>query len=104
MAVLEINRATEEESHQNRRNELSKSEEEEDIIFPRISDISYREFFQDYIQRNVPCVLDLSHTESWPSRSDWVKKQNGELVPDLARGINDADHFIPTRLFNQSTF
>ena len=100
--MLEINRGTE-ESHQNRWNELSKSEEEEDIIFPRIGDISYREFFQNYIQRNVPCVLDLSHTAFWRCRSDWVKKQNGELVPDLARGINDADHLILTRLINQCT-
>ena len=102
MAALEINRGTE-EIHQNKLDELAKSEEEEVILFPRIGDISYREFFQDYIQRNVPCVLDTRHTESWPSRSDWVKKQNGELVPDLTRGINDADHFISTRLINQCT-
>ena len=101
MAVLEINRGTE-EIDQNHLTDLAKSHEEEDIIFPRISDISYQDFFHEYIQRNVPCVLDLSHTASWPCRRDWVKKQNGELVPDLARGINDADHFISTRLFNQS--
>ena len=92
MAVLEINRVTE-EIDQNHLTDLAKSHEEEDIIFPRISDISYQDFFHEYIQRNVPCVLDMSHTASWPSRRDWVKRENGELVPDLTRGINDADHF-----------
>ena len=94
MPVIEINRNTEMDDKNNKNNpdELSNSEEDT-IMFPRLGNISYDEFFQNYMLRNVPCVLDLRHTATWPSRQDWVKKENGELVPDLTRNKNDADHF-----------
>ncbi len=93
MPVIEINGATEMENKTNQKNnrdELANSEEDT-IMFPRLGNISYDEFFSDYMLRNVPCVLDLRHTASWPSRHDWVKKENGELIPDLTRSINDED-------------
>ena len=79
--MIEING----ELNQNNKDELSKSNV--DTIFPRIVNISYDEFFCDYMNRNVPCVMDSCYTASWPSRRDWVKKENGELIPDLARFI-----------------
>lgn len=85
MAVIEINGATETDSNQNNQNELAISEGEADVLFPRLSNISYEEFFHNYMQRNVPCVLNQGHTASWPSRREWVTEENGELVPDLAR-------------------
>ena len=86
MPVIEINGDTEIDSriNQNNRDELANSEEDT-LVFPRLGNISYDEFFSDYMRRNVPCVLDLRHTESWPSRQDWVKQENGELIPDLTR-------------------
>ena len=96
MPVIEINGSTEMDNkiNKNNRDELANSEEDT-VMFPRLGNISYDEFFHDYMLANVPCVLDLKHTSSWPSRQDWVKKENGELVPDLTRNKNDADHFKP---------
>ena len=92
MSVIEINGATEMDNkiNQNNRDELANSEEDT-IMFPRLGNISYDEFFSDYMLRNVPCVLDLRHTDSWPSRHDWVKKEDGELIPDLTRSKYDED-------------
>ena len=89
MFVIEINGATDKtdnNSNQKNQDELAISEEEgEDALFLRLSNISYEEFFHNYMQKNVPCVLDQSNTASWPSRRDWVMEENGELVPDLTR-------------------
>ena len=88
MSVIEINGAeTETDTNQNENNqdELAITEGEADVLFPRLGNISYEEFFHNYMQKNVPCVLDQSNTASWLSRRDWVMEENGELVPDLAR-------------------
>ena len=94
MPLIEINGGTEmeREINQNKQDELANSEEDT-IVFPRLGNISYDEFFSDYMLRNVPCVLDLRHTEHWPSRQEWVKQENGELIPDLTRSLDAADHF-----------
>ena len=61
MAVLEINRGTE-EIDQNHLTNHSKSEEEEDIIFPLVSDISYQNFFQLANRVNFLVIIKQHNT------------------------------------------
>ena len=63
-------------------------------IFSRIDKISYDEFFHAYMLRNVPCILSSSHTESWPSRRDWIKEKNGGMVPDLTRNVRQRERSL----------
>ncbi|XP_060064308.1 2-oxoglutarate and iron-dependent oxygenase JMJD4-like [Ylistrum balloti] len=53
------------------------------IFAERISpaDITYDDFFQQYLLQNRPCIFSSELTQGWFSRRDWVDKATGK--PDL---------------------
>uniref|UniRef100_UPI00398E3E6E 2-oxoglutarate and iron-dependent oxygenase JMJD4 n=1 Tax=Pristiophorus japonicus TaxID=55135 RepID=UPI00398E3E6E len=44
------------------------------------ADLSYSEFFRDFLLPNYPCILSPEFTEGWRSRQQWVK---GDGRPDF---------------------
>ncbi|XP_046385564.1 2-oxoglutarate and iron-dependent oxygenase JMJD4 isoform X2 [Ischnura elegans] len=46
----------------------------------RVTDeITYTEFFEKYMAKNIPCIFSEDTTKSWLSRKSWVKDQ----IPDF---------------------
>jgi hypothetical protein len=70
--------------------------------FPVIeTEISYQEFFESFIMKNVPCLLRIEGlTKNWQSLSDWIDpeteksslKSIGEILPpNLKVPVADCD-------------
>jgi hypothetical protein len=38
----------------------------------RISEITYNEFVENYLSKNLPCLLDERFTRNWKSRQEWI--------------------------------
>lgn len=41
---------------------------------PRVANISYEEFVERFLSKNLPCLLSEVHTRSWKSRQEWTLK------------------------------
>jgi hypothetical protein len=39
----------------------------------RVSEISYSEFVDEYLSKNLPCLLNENFTRNWRSRKEWVR-------------------------------
>ncbi|KAJ2237046.1 hypothetical protein H4R99_007190 [Coemansia sp. RSA 1722] len=53
--------------------------------------LSVSEFVRDFLEPNVPVVLDAQHTASWPARNDWVTKDGSPNYAQLLELYADAE-------------
>ncbi|KAJ1844764.1 hypothetical protein LPJ57_009417, partial [Coemansia sp. RSA 486] len=53
--------------------------------------LSVSEFVRDFLEPNIPVVLDAQHTASWPARNDWVTKDGNPNYARLLELYADAE-------------
>ncbi|XP_069778245.1 2-oxoglutarate and iron-dependent oxygenase JMJD4 [Narcine bancroftii] len=59
----------------------------------RKTDLTYSQFFRDYLLPNAPCLLSPDFTDGWKCRRQWVK---GDGTPDFEHLLNDfGDSIVP---------
>ncbi|XP_050710936.1 2-oxoglutarate and iron-dependent oxygenase JMJD4-like isoform X1 [Eriocheir sinensis] len=59
--------------------------------FPSVSaPLGYEEFFREYLERNVPCVLSEGFTSGWRARRAWVTKAGAPDVDHLLHHFGEA--------------
>ncbi|XP_041046591.1 2-oxoglutarate and iron-dependent oxygenase JMJD4 isoform X2 [Carcharodon carcharias] len=63
------------------------------LDYLRKGDLTYSEFFRDFLLPNYPCILSPEFTESWRSRQRWVR---GDGKPDFEHLLkNFGDFTVP---------
>ncbi|XP_067834891.1 2-oxoglutarate and iron-dependent oxygenase JMJD4 [Heptranchias perlo] len=63
------------------------------LDYLRNTDLSYSEFFRDFLLPNYPCILSPEFTEGWRSRQQWAK---GDGRPDFEHLLkNFGDSIVP---------
>ena len=74
--------------------------------FPVIeNEISYQEFFESFISKNVPCLLRIDGLiKDWPSMSDWIDPDSRKSSLNFFRKILPPDLKVPVADCNSKYF